>query len=506
MLAAILRPPWATVSAIVSPELLLDAKDTTTVARTNGRVTGWTDKSTNDRDFIGGDSTAAPYWNARDKSINFRLGQYLSMTSPFLAGLTSGCSIFMVARADRIMAATGTFFAESNTLDDDTLYYLITPGSNDKGFRLFVRRDNGFLPINLEASNVLEYPFTYISAQTFPDASGSLATKGFTCTGLCLDNDDTWLVGNDGRQTDADETYEASIVKVSKDGTTKLWELVLNPIYPEAESCQGVCIDPTNDSLWWCSYGEGLLRNTARDGTPLGEIDFAGNPCGVAYDARFDGFWANRQDRVFKYSRSGTLLHTIDIEAKGLSTADQCQLIGDELWLSSDESPGKIYRLDLTTEELSSPYYFPAAGTIEGLHFDGTNMWICNDSYMHGGTSGLNELLKYSYHSTDGYDLLASVENRTTATLYKNGAVVGTPDTLMNPMVANYTPNRVCIGAVIRTTTSQYLYGNIKLILVVAGAADQTTRERLEGILAWHCRIEKRLPTSHPYRYKPPRT
>lgn len=508
-LAGILRPPQARPTAINSPALLLDTQDASTLTLSSGRVAAWNDKSGNGRNYAGGGSTANPYWYERGKAISFRHAQYLSMSSPFLGGLTGGCSIFMVARVARIHNSNtaGTFMGEGSTSSANPIYYLHTPVSSANALRAFVRKDNNSGALDMQATSQFTYPFNFVSRQTLPDAAhgGTPSGKGFTCTGLHRESDGTWLIGNDGRADESDLTYDPSIVKVSADFTTKLWELGLGAIYPLMESCQGVCVDPTNDSIWFASPAEGKIRNVTRGGVDLGYIQTGTGTSGVAYDASFDGFWTTQGDTVKKWSRAGVESQSIDLAAAGITTADALQLIGNELWFTVDGNPDMVQRLDLSTSEISPPYYVPEADKIEGLWYDGTYLYIVHDSYFHVGTSPYNEMVKYLHHETDGYELIALTENRSTGTLYMNGVAVGTP-TAMGAIVGSFTPNRSAIGCLIRTTIDQHLYGAIKAILVVPNVPSQSERERIEGILAWHCRIERRLDSAHPYRWQPPRS
>jgi hypothetical protein len=46
--------------------------------------------------------------------------------------------------------------------------------------------------------------------------------------------------------------------------------------------------------------------------------------------------------------------------------------------------------------------------------------------------------------------------------------------------------------------------GDFAEVLVVRGAVDLTTRQKIEGYLAWQWGLEGDLPVDHPYKSAPP--
>jgi hypothetical protein len=97
--------------------------------------------------------------------------------------------------------------------------------------------------------------------------------------------------------------------------------------------------------------------------------------------------------------------------------------------------------------------------------------------------------------------LLGNVFTGTSATLYRNAAQdatgtqnVGTLGTL----------DRFVIGALARTTVSNYATGTISEIIINASAVSTDTRQRTEGYLAHKWGLTANLPNDHPYKTAAP--
>tara|TARA_R110002095_G_scaffold198634_1_gene178157 strand:+ start:2173 stop:3504 length:1332 start_codon:yes stop_codon:yes gene_type:complete len=181
-------------------------------------------------------------------------------------------------------------------------------------------------------------------AQTLPDGAGSDAGRGITCTGLAFDaTTDTFWIANHGQALGSDP-FTPSIMNVSKDGATKITELVLTAQFPAMSSIQGVSVDTSDGTLWLVSKDENLLRHISKTGDDLGTISAGSGANGLAYDGR-----------VRAYS------------------------IGNDV--------------------LSDQIRLPESLAIEGLYLDGAYLYIADDGYFHNGT--LNQLHRYAFDSAN---------------------------------------------------------------------------------------------------------
>lgn len=191
--------------------------------------------------------------------------------------------------------------------------------------------------------------FTNVSAQQLPDGSGNNgAGTAFSSTGLAYDwVTGGWVIGNDGRATDPDASYEPSIVFTSADGATKLNEVVLTSIFTSMRSIQGVWVDPSDGHIWLASLNENLVRKVNRttgaaissfaltgangltgqsdgtlwtlDGTTMrhqqqdGTVisSFAANGDGIFYDAARGWLWALNGSAINIYDAvAGVLIYS----------------------------------------------------------------------------------------------------------------------------------------------------------------------------------------------------
>lgn len=234
-----------------------------------------------------------------------------------------------------------------------------------------------------------------------PDIEGGLEGKGFTCTGLTYDNKkDVFYVGNIGKATPKTEGFKSTIVKVSKDFKRNLGEIKLYETFKEMSDIQGLTLDYSDDSFWFCSFSENKIRHITKDGKELGYVDFE-KPTGIVYDNRTDSLWVLSYDNLVNIKKDGTVEKSIHIKEEGQ----------DQLWL--DETNNKMYittgnnykdsnyvfTVDLQTEEVKKTYTMADSYAVEGIHIEGNDMYILNDGYYHKGKVKTNQANIYDLSS-----------------------------------------------------------------------------------------------------------
>ena len=138
---------------------------------------------------------------------------------------------------------------------------------------------------------------------TVPVPSGYLSTteaillpdiymtgKGFTCTGLAYDEDsDTFIVGEIGALLPG-EQIRSSIIRLSADFSKVEETIPLYNVFPKMGDVQGITIDTSNDSIWFCSPQESVIRNISRAGVSISSISI-NRPTGIAYNKVDDSLW-----------------------------------------------------------------------------------------------------------------------------------------------------------------------------------------------------------------------
>lgn len=248
---------------------------------------------------------------------------------------------------------------------------------------------------------------TFIRGTTLPDASGSLATKGFTCTGIARAPDGTWWLGNDGREDVADLTYAPSLVHLSADFATKLGEILLMPLFPSILTVQGVAYDTSDDTLWFCSTDESKVRHVSLAGADISSISPGYKPNGLAYDPVLDAVIVGR----FAGEASERRIEWLDADdgalVKGVTLTDQ----PDHLWFDPSDGPQGtlwfsygsnnaagsigIFNVGPAVDNTSERYSLPEADCIEGIFKLGSTLYVLNDGYTHAGSPALNRVLEF---------------------------------------------------------------------------------------------------------------
>jgi len=251
---------------------------------------------------------------------------------------------------------------------------------------------------------IVQQTLSVQSSQTIPDGLGSDAGKGFACTGLDYDEDDNALwVGNDGRNNLSNPTYTPSLVQLSLDGTTKLAEIALAPLYPSVQSVQGVAYDESDDTLWFASLGENLIRHVTKAGAHIGSFSLSGAN-GVAYDRLRDRLWTSTGAGLLRrMTKAGATELTIDFGTAPTPVSTIDQIFYDEandfIWITTDESGpiGKLRNYDCSNGVVGAhEYTLTGANAIEGVYVNASTILIMNDSYMHSQPPYLNQMLTYA--------------------------------------------------------------------------------------------------------------
>lgn len=251
-----------------------------------------------------------------------------------------------------------------------------------------------------------------VLSRKVPDASGGDVGEGFTCTGLCLSTNDTFWMGNDGRNISGDVTYEPSLVNTSKDATSKIDEILLLPIYPSCESVQGVTEDTTDDTLFFASLNEGLIRQVTKAGVDVSSISKV-QPNGLGYDTNNDTLWYSSADVsinqfVYEIDKStGAVLTTLDLSSilgTGSNITDHLYVDPDDthLWISYGSSGeiGNVVKILKSDGTAVIHYRFGQIESIEGIYVEGDDIYVLSDAYFHASESHAyspkNKLFKYN--------------------------------------------------------------------------------------------------------------
>ena len=136
----------------------------------------------------------------------------------------------------------------------------------------------------------------------------------------------------------------------------------------------------------------------------------------------------------------------------------------------------------------------------------GTESWEMRVSTTVGGAiealytaGGVTSMTTSTQNLSNSWTVESFVALRgTSSTLYDLGLQVAQTSTVSSGTLSTASPYSLCIGS--RTTTASGLWqSNMAEILVYSGTISNTTRQQIEGYLAWKWGLNASVNTLHPY-------
>ncbi len=251
-----------------------------------------------------------------------------------------------------------------------------------------------------------------ISETVLPDVDMGETGKGFTCTGLSYDEtEDIFYVGNVGQGLPSEEGFKQTIVKLSKDGKTNLGEIKLFEAFPEMKNIQGLTIDKSDDTIWFCSFDENKIRHISKTGEDISSIEVL-KPTGIAYDTRTDTLWVLTYSELKNIDKDGNIIDSIDVEIEG---QDQIFLDEDknEIFFTAGinyKGDNYVYKVDLSAKKISLVFILKDSFAVEGIYIDGNIMYILNDGYYHSAEVNVNQMNKYDISQIMTYEEFKKLE------------------------------------------------------------------------------------------------
>lgn len=242
----------------------------------------------------------------------------------------------------------------------------------------------------------------------------------FTNTGLALDSDGTFWIGNFGT---------GDIVHATNSATATELTILSTISVCGANQLQGVTIDTWDDTIWYTEHSNKLVGHTYKDGTDIPNgwnTGFTNN--GISYEAGRSSLWvveliaAGSPQKLHRFDTNG-----IEQEVVTLSTlATNVQVDGivysahnDTLWVSADFTSSTtasiIYNINKTTG--ATNYHFSALPYPESLAItpSGTNMYYNVDALFHNAQYTGNRVYNTS---TNGIILNRIITNQFSLTAW----------------------------------------------------------------------------------------
>lgn len=238
------------------------------------------------------------------------------------------------------------------------------------------------------------------SAIALPDIYNN--GHGWTCTGLAYDTDsDTFLVGDIGKELPSSAGFASKIIRVSSDFTTVVEQIPLYTAFSNMSDVQGITIDTTDGTIWFCSPSEQLIRHIDVHGNSLGSISVSASPTGIAYSPKDDSFWVltyAASDNILRLSKTGTVLEQYTFRYN--ETLDQCFLDPERGYLyitagANYSGRNNVYLFNTATHEQSISCTVDSY-SVEGIWIGADRMVIVNDGYYHSAAVAVNQANIYT--------------------------------------------------------------------------------------------------------------
>lgn len=238
------------------------------------------------------------------------------------------------------------------------------------------------------------------SVAVLPDIYGT--GHGWTCTGLAYDaNTDTFLVGDIGKALPSSSGFASQIVRMSHNFQTVVEQIPLYTSFPNMSDVQGITIDTTDGTIWFCSTSENLVRHIQANGTNLGSFSVSGSPTGIAYSPLDDSLWVltyANSNNIKRMSKTGATLEQYTFNYS--DTLDQCFLDPQRGYLyitagANYSSRNNIYLFNTSTRAQSITCTVDSY-SVEGLWIGTNEMIIVNDGYYHSAYDNRNVAVFYT--------------------------------------------------------------------------------------------------------------
>lgn len=247
---------------------------------------------------------------------------------------------------------------------------------------------------NSHSTRIDGTPIELTAVQKIPIPVVDNHKEGFTCTGIYYDNTSSlYYVGNAGKLKPTEESFKATIEILNSDfkhiKTLKLYQQ-----FPNMRDIQGVT--KNDDSIWFCSYGENLVRHIDLDGKEIGKF-YVQNPSGIAFNAVDNSLWVLTDNALVNFSMDGKKKKSFHFKVPGqdqlyLDEADHIIYITAGLDYQGDSY---VYSFDTKNETFCIEYVLPDSNAIEGITIVDDRLYILNDGYYHDAKDSKNQINVY---------------------------------------------------------------------------------------------------------------
>ncbi len=164
---------------------------------------------------------------------------------------------------------------------------------------------------------------------------------------------------------------------------------------------QGITIDTSDNTIWFASTSERLIRHIDPEGNSLGSFVTSGKPSGVIYSSSDDTFWiltTESSNNIINVDKTGTVLAQYTFNYG--ETLDQgfFDITSGNLYMTAGanySSRNNVYLFNINTHEQSIVYNVDSYA-VEGIWIGSNEMIILNDGYYHSAKDNVNQVNIYT--------------------------------------------------------------------------------------------------------------
>ncbi len=234
------------------------------------------------------------------------------------------------------------------------------------------------------------------STVNLPDGPFSSTGQGFTCTGMVYDTcERMFYVGDIGTVNPDDTLFHPCIEVLSEDLKHLVRTIPLYKHFPVMKTVQGVAVDYADNTLWLCSFEEGLIRHITKQGEHISSIELS-QPTGIAYDATTGHLWVLTYDALMEMTKTGNVLRSFEFHEAG---QDQICVKGDTIYVTSGldyHNPQYLHLVDKRDGYKIATIQMDASFAIEGVVVIDSLCYIANDGLYHKAREPRNVIQEYN--------------------------------------------------------------------------------------------------------------
>lgn len=216
----------------------------------------------------------------------------------------------------------------------------------------------------------------------------------FTCTGMTYNTvDSCWYIGNIGARSPKDD-FQSSIMVMNSDFTAVKRQLSIYEVFPEMVDVQGVAVNESDQSIWFCSFSEDMVRHITADCQSLDSLS-VGQPTGIAFQQDNRHIWVLTFTELQEYDSNKHLLRRYKHK---LHAPDQIVILGDRILITRDDDYQKEQHVSVYSipkNKIETALVVAQSFAIEGISIKDSLVYIANDGAYHQAKIARNQVNLY---------------------------------------------------------------------------------------------------------------